>query len=433
MRHPHPRSLVLAAGFLALLAAAAPAASAGELSTDERRIAGYIDEHKDDLLTLLEQSVRIDSATENLAGVRKAGDFYRTGLDQLGFASRWIEMPPAVKRAGHLFSERTGTRGRRLLLIGHLDTVLPGGTARRDGDKLIGAGAGDMKGGDTVLLMALRALHSIGALDGTQIIVALTGDEESAGHPIEISRRELIAAAQRSDLALGFENAAGDTATVARRGSSSWRLEVSGVQAHSAAIFSAAVGDGAIYEAARILNAFREELRNDDGLTFNTSVIIGGTEAAFDGPGGHTGSATGKGNVIPRTALARGDLRFASAAQLQQARAKMTAIVARNLRRTSAKITFEDSYPAMEATPANLALLAQLDQVSRDLGYGKVEACDPRARGAGDVSFVAPIIPSMDGLGARGGGAHTPGDYADTKSLPELAKRTALLIYRLTR
>lgn len=427
------RSLAFPAPWLMALALSVRLASAAELSADERRIVGYVDEHQDAMGALLEQSVRIDSATENLAGVKRAGAFYRSELDQLGFATRWIEMPPEIKRAGHLFAERTGSRGKRLLLIGHVDTVLPGGMFRRDGDKAYGAGGGDMKGGDTVLLMALRTLHSIGALDGTQLIVALTGDEESAGHPIAISRRDLIDAAKRSDLALGFENAVRDTATVARRGSSNWRLEVTGIQAHSAGIFSAAVGDGAIYEAARILNAFREELRTEDGLTFNPSVIVGGTDVTLEGTEGKGGTAAGKGNVIAREAIVKGDLRFSSAEQLTRARAKMTTIVAKSLRRTSARIIFEDSYPAMESTPQSLALLAQLDQVSRDLGYGKVAVCDPKDRGAGDVSFVAPIIPSLDGLGARGGGAHTPRDYADLKSMPELVKRTAILIYRLTR
>jgi glutamate carboxypeptidase len=413
-----------------LIVGAAPLACAADLSADERRLTGYIDEHHGEIDALLEQAVRIDSATENLAGVKKVGALYRAELDQIGFATRWIDLPPELKRAGHLFASRTGTHGKRLLLIGHLDTVLPGGTWRVEGNRAYGAGAGDMKGGDTVLLVALKALASIGALDGTQITVAFTGDEESAGHPIEVSRRDLLEAAKASDYALAFENAVRDTATVARRGSSNWRLEVSGIQGHSSAIFSAAFGDGAIYEAARILNSFREELRKEDGLTFSPAMILGGTDVEASGNGG---TASGKGNVIARSAIVKGDLRFSSPEQLARARAKMTEIASHNLRRTSAKLTFEDSYPAMEATPANLALLDQLSQVSVDLGFGPVAACDPKERGAGDVSFVAPIIPSLDGLGARGGGAHTPGDFADTKSLPELAKRTAILIYRMTR
>ena len=422
---------LLLAWVLLAIVAATTTAGAGELSGDERRIASYVDEHQGEMLALLEQSVRIDGATENLEGVKRVGTFFRGEFEQLGFATRWIDMPPAMNRAGHLFAERTGTRGKRLLLIGHLDTVLPGGAFRREGDKLFGSGTADMKGGDVILLCALRALHSLGALDGSRLIVAFTGDEESAGQPLEISRRDLLEAGHRSDLALAFEAAIRDTATVARRGASGWTLEVTGVQAHSAGIFSAAVGDGAVFEAARILQEFREKLRAEDGLTFNPSLIVGGTDAELTGL--TQGTAAGKSNVIARRAVVRGDLRFQTAAQLGRARAQMKEIIARNLPRTSATLTFTDSYPAMEPTPASEALLAQLDGVSRDLGFGPVKICDPKDRGAGDVSFVAPFLPGLDGLGARGQGAHAPGEYADAASLAELTKRTAVLIYRLTR
>ena len=113
--------------------------------------------------------------------------------------------------------------------------------------------------------------------------------------------------------------------------------------------------------------------------------------------------------------------------------AKMTAIVAKNLPRTSAKITFSEGYPAMPDSPANRALLAQLDQASRDLGFGEITAYDPRSRGAGDIAFVSPPLPALDGLGIRGGGAHAPNEWADLATVPELVQRTALLIYRLTR
>lgn len=407
-----------------------PPPSAPPLSDDEKKLAGYIDEHATDMVSLLEQSVRIDSATEKLDGVKAVGALFREQFDQLGFTTRWVEMPPEMKRAGHLFAEHTGTKGKRILLIGHLDTVLPGGTWRREGNRAYGAGTGDMKSGDIVMIEALRALASIHALDDTQLIVAFTGDEENTGKPIATSRRDLIAAAQRSDYALAFENAVRDTATVARRGSSNWKLEVSGIQGHSSAIFSAAFGDGAIFEAARILTEFHDKLRTEPDLTFNPSVIVGGTQAEL---ANEQGSAAGKGNVISAHAYVSGDLRFSSPEQLERARATMREIVARHLRRTEATITFEDSYPAMVATPENVALMGRLDEVSRALGFGPVVACDPKERGAGDVSFVAPYLPSLDGIGARGGGAHTPGEFGDLKSLPDLAKRTAVLIYRLTR
>lgn len=416
--------------FIAIMQILAGIACSAELNDDERRIVEFVDKNPDQALSLLIESVKISSATENLDGVRKSGDLFRGELDRLSFSTRWIPMPQEMKRAGHLFAEHAGTQGKRLLLIGHLDTVLPGGVFSQKGDRGYGSGSNDMKGGDVILVMALRALNSIGALDKSQIIVAFTGDEESAGRPIEVSRRDLIDAAKRSDVALAFENAIRDTVTTARRGASTWNLEVTGIQAHSSGIFSDAFGDGAIFEAARILDEFRIKLRQEKGLTFNPSVIVGGTDASFSEG---AGSASGKANVIPRIALVRGDLRFSNQEQLDRARQLMRDIVTRHLRRTDATISFEDLYPAMIETPGSLALLGQMNDVSEALGQGKLVTCDPMERGAGDVSFVATIIPSIDGLGARGQGAHAPGEFVDEKSLNALAKRTAVLIYRLTR
>jgi glutamate carboxypeptidase len=129
----------------------------------------------------------------------------------------------------------------------------------------------------------------------------------------------------------------------------------------------------------------------------------------------------------------RGDLRFISEEQRESAKARMREIVTRNLPNTKAQLTFEDNYPAMSPTAANYALLQLLDQSSRDLGLGKVEAFDPGGRGAGDISFVAPFISGLDGLGAKGGGSHTAEEFAELDSLSVQIKRAALLIYRLTR
>jgi glutamate carboxypeptidase len=404
---------------------------AAPLSPDETKLVSYIAAHREALLTDLEQSVAISSLTEDLAGVQRCGALARTQLDELGFATRWIDMPAEMKRAGHLIAERTGTHGKRLLLIGHLDTVLPSLSQRREGGKLWGSGSQDMKGGNIIVIHALRALQSIGALDGTRLIIVFTGDEESAGHPLEISRRDLLEAGHRSDYALAFEAAVRDTITIARRGASSWKLDITGVQAHSAGIFSPAAGDGAVFEAVRILNEFREKLRAEDGLTFNPALIVGGTDVDLTDP--THASAGGKTNVIANRAFVSGDLRFQTDEQLRRARALMKEIVAHNLPRTSATITFEDSYPAMAPTAESRALSAELDRVSRDLGFGEVKLLDAKQRGAGDVSFVAPFIPSLDGLGARGEGSHTPNEFADIASFPELVERTAILIYRLTR
>ncbi|MFN2455025.1 MAG: M20/M25/M40 family metallo-hydrolase [Pyrinomonadaceae bacterium] len=403
---------------------------AQKISAEEQKIINYIDAHTEDAVGLLERLVNIESPTENLTGVRQVGSVLKSEYESLGFNARWIEMPAGMKRAGHLIAETTGTKGKRLLLLGHIDTVLSGEKFRREGTKAYGTGTADMKAGDVVIYYALKALQAAGALKDRRIIVMYTGDEESSGSPVEISRGEMIAAAKRSDVALSFENGGSSIATVARRGSSGWLLEVSAKTGHSAQIFKQSMGSGAIFEAARIINQFYETLHNEKYLTFNPAVIAGGSEIETkDG----VVTARGKSNVVPAAVLVRGDLRFLSEEQREAARTKMKEIVAKSLPGTSAKITFSDGIPSMAPTEGNYALLKQLDQVSQELGYGKVEALDPGERGAGDISYVSHLLPSLDGLGATGGKAHAPGEWADLEALPRQIKRTAVLIYRLTR
>ncbi len=418
-----------------VLTAAAPAQ---ELSATEQQIVEYIDAHAEDAIAFLEQVVNINSGTMNFEGIRAVGRAFQAELDALGFASRWIPMDSA-QRAGHLFAERRGGIGKRLLLIGHLDTVFeqdsPFQRFERQDSLAKGPGTEDMKGGDVVVLYALKALDAAGVLDGTSIIVALIGDEEDTGDPLSLARRDLIEAGRRSDIALGFEGGVGGTgtATVARRGFTGWILRVTGTPAHSSQIFREDLGSGAIYEAARILTAFHEQLRGEEYLTFNPGVILGGTAVEFDAMHSR-GSAFGKTNVIAETATVAGDLRTISVEQRERAKERMRAIVAQHLPHTSAEIEFEDTYPAMSPTPANYALLEQLDRVSRALGFGPIEAVDPGRRGAADVSFVAPIVEaSLDGLGIVGEHGHTVNEMVELNSLRIVAKRAAVLIYRLTR
>lgn len=404
---------------------------AQKLSAEEQKLVSYIDAHVTDAVALLEKTVNIESPTQNLDGVKKVGLVFKSELDAIGFKTKWIEMPAEMKRAGHLLAELDGTKGKRVLLLGHVDTVLSGEKFRREGDKAYGTGSSDMKAGDVVLLYALKALHDAGLLKDTRIIVLLTGDEEASGHPTEISRGDMIAAAKRSDLALSFEGNVRNTATVGRRGSSSWTLEVTGETGHSSGVFGQRMGAGAIFEASRILNQFYEQLHGEKYLTFNPSIILGGSSEV--NINGAAGTAAGKTNVVPNKVIVKGDLRFISEQQKEATRSKMREIVAKNLLRTSAKITFEDGIPAMTPVEANYTLLKQYDQVSQDLGFGKIEALDPGERGAGDIAFISHLIPGLDGLGAKGGNSHAPGEWADTASMPTLIKRTAILLYRLTR
>jgi glutamate carboxypeptidase len=404
--------------------------AASEPTPAEQQMLKSIDQRRDAAIDLLARSVNIQSATENHGGVKRVGDLYAAELASLGFETSWVDQKE-VGRAGHLVAEHKGSKGTRVLLIGHLDTVLQGEPFRRDGRRGYGSGSSDMKSGNAIAIEALRALSAAGQLADRQVIVVFTGDEEDTGQPYEKSRAVLVEAAKRSDVALAFEGYEPGTAVVGRRGFSSWRLEVTGSQGHSSTIFGDDRGSGAIFEAARILQAFHAELR-EPYLTYNPSVMVGGTDVRFDAAT-FTGTATGKTNVVPRSVIVEGDLRFLSRAQLERARGKMQAIVAANLPKTTARISFADGMPSMEPTDGKRALLATIDQVSRDLGMGPMAAHDPSKRGAGDISFVATLVSGLDGLGGLGAQEHAPGEYTDLDEMTALTKRAALLINRVLR
>lgn len=419
-----------------LLTLTGQSACAAELSNAEKALISAVQQRQSAALTLLEQSVRINSGTMNLSGVRAVGALYEKELTALGFACRWVEMPKAMGRAGHLIAERKGSRGKRILLIGHLDTVFepdsPVVPWSRKGQQVFGQGVADMKGGNLVIIEALRALSSVGALDGAQIQVVFSGDEELVGEPINVARAELIAAAKRSDVALAFEisvkNPQGqDTGTIGRRASGGFVLEVSGEQGHSSTIFGKG-GYGAVFEAARIIDSFRKQL-NEPDLTFNPALILGGTEIEVAQT---SGSAAGKDNVIPRTAVIKSDLRYLTVEQRERTQQKMREIVADHLPGTTASIQFDEAYPPMAPTAGNKALLALYSSASEQAGLGAMPALPPGQRGAGDVQFVAPYVDSLDGLGVNGAGAHSPDEVLDIASIEKSTIRAALVIYRLS-
>ena len=408
--------------------------SAQTLTKKEKEILKHIDANYDQSLTFLEKTVNINSGTFNTKGVREVGTLFDNEFKKIGFDTHWIDMPAEMKRAGHLFAEHKGTKGKRLLLIGHLDTVFePDSPFQKwvaNDSVAFAPGANDMKSGDVIILYALKALIEAKAIDQSQIIVALHGDEEHGGDPDSISRNDIIDAAKRSDYALGFETATGfGYGTVARRGASGWKLEVTGKRAHSSGVFNEKTGAGAVYEASRILSEFYKQLQ-EKYLTYNPGLIVGGSTAEInDGDG----VASGKTNVVAEKVVVQGDLRFISEEQKLNARKKMEAIVAQHLPQTNATITFEDGIPSMPPVEGNYQLLSVLSKVSTDMGMGEVKPWDPGQRGAGDIAYAAPYISGIDGLGGMGSGAHTLSETLNLKTYKDLTKRAAILIYRLTR
>jgi glutamate carboxypeptidase len=385
---------------------------------------------------LLKESVDINSGSLNIAGVKKVGDVFAREFSKAGLNPEWVPLPDSLRRAGHLVATRKGTKGKKLFLIGHLDTVfepdMPPNPYRRLNDSTAtGQGVNDMKGGDVVAVIALQVLEELGLLKDAYIVAYFTGDEERSGSPTSVSRKDFIDRAKTCDVALGFEGASGlRNVATGRRGSSGWELKVAAKTGHSATIFTPNAGYGAIYEAARILNSFREELSTEKYLTFNPGIIVGGSEMSYNEKTAK-GDAIGKTNIISPATVVTGDLRFLTEKQKIAAREKMTAITQRNLGGTSATIRFKDGIPAMEPTEGNDAIRAVISDVTVAMGLGPTVAGDPGSRGAGDISYVAKYLSGVDGLGASGRGAHAPGETINLKEFPLLIQRTALLIYRL--
>jgi glutamate carboxypeptidase len=402
----------------------------------ERAITTYIDAHNAQALALLERVVNINSGTQNFAGVRQVGDVFRDELTRLGFRTSWID-GAAWKRAGHLVAEHAG-RGPKVLLVGHLDTVFEADSPfqkfqRIDEKTAKGPGIIDMKGGDVIIVQALAALKDAGALDDMNVVVVMTGDEEDAGRPLSKAREALVAAARGAEAAIGFEDGPGDPryAVTARRGTTGWELRVKGTPAHSSQIFRDDIGPGAIYEAARILNGFRERMAGEAHLTFNPGVILGGTAVDFDAVQSR-GSAFGKTNVVAEQAIVSGDLRTLTNDQLERAQSTMRHVVAQAMPHTEATITFDEGYPPLAPTEGNARLLALYDQASRDVGAGPVAAVSPDKAGAADVSFIANEVKMiLDGAGLMGHDDHTTNETADLSTLPSQTKRAAITLYRL--
>lgn len=408
-------------------------AAQSTLDRTEQALRTAVQRQHEDQIRYLERLVNIPSGSLNVTGVREVGRVIGATLDSLGFTTRWVDVPPAMQRAGHLVATHTGKKGSpRMLLIGHLDTVFEGENQRwvRTDSIGKGAGSGDMKGGDAIIIYALKAMQAVGTLRDANITVVMTGDEEYPGDPLRDARAALIEAAQQSDVALAFEGGSQTQATIGRRSASGWILKVTGQQGHSSGVGRSSYG--AIFEAARILEEFRRELAGEENLTFNPGTIAGGSDVVYDTLT-QRGTTASKTNIIAPVTWVQGDLRAMNQAQITRAQTTMREIVARSLRGTSAEIVFSDGYPPMAVTPGGEKLLAMYSGVSEALGYGALTASDPARRGAGDLSFVAPLVDGIEGLGALGSGAHSPAESVSLPGLRMQTERAAVMLTRLSR
>jgi len=188
-------------------------AFSGGLNKAEKTIQQYVDQHTEEAISLVEKVVNINSGTLNIAGNKTVGKIFQAELDQLGFNTYWVTYPKTIKRSGHLFAEMRGGKGKKIVMVGHLDTVFepdsPFQKFRRDGNTAYGPGVADMKGGDVSMIYAMKALDNIGVLKDLNLTLVFIGDEEKTGGPPSIVRKELIEAGKWANIGLGFEGAHG--------------------------------------------------------------------------------------------------------------------------------------------------------------------------------------------------------------------------------
>lgn len=409
-----------------------------QLSPTESKILTNVESNNAEALDLLIKLVNMNSGTMNFEGVEKVGSELRKEFDELGFETSW-EDGAEFNRAGHLVAKHFGNNDApKILLIGHLDTVFEKDSPFQnsemiDKNTMKAPGIADMKGGDVIMIQALRALKENNLLKDMNIWVVMTGDEEYSGSPLALSKKALIDAAKWADIAIGFENGDGNptTANISRRGSIKWELKTEGNPAHSSQIFREDVGAGAIFEASRILNAFYEELRSEEFLTFNPGMIIGGTTIEHDEVN-KSGTAFGKDNVVSKEVVVSGDLRGLSPEQVERVKRKMQQIVSNNRPQTKATLTFYPGYPPMAPTDGNRELLSIYSELSEDLGQGKVVAVNPLKAGAADVSFTADYVDmAIDAVGMSGADDHTINETGYIPALLSQTQRAAILLYRL--
>lgn len=388
-------------------------------------------------IQLLKELVEIPSQTLDIQGVHAVGERLRTEFDQLGFKTYWSDLPYDLHRSGALFASHQTGRHPRILLLGHLD-VSPGVTPSqprmtiKDG-RALGPGVVDDKGGDVVILAALKAMKALGWLSVMDVTVALMGDEEQTGEPTTVSRASLRSIAQEQDMVLEFEWAFHlQSATVARRGIGHWRLDVTSPVAHSSRIFHEGVGPGAAFETARILDQIRKRFEHKKNISINPSLSLIGSSLEVDSEL-LKGEITSDHNAVPSRALVLGDFRYLTWDEKESIEKAFDKISHWSLPHTVSTLTFEKESPPMPPLSANRTLLKLLSQCSEDLGYGQMVAMDPTARGASDLNYVADMIPAqLAGLGPVGGGAHTESEYLELNSLPIAMERVALLLHRLT-
>ncbi len=368
---------------------------------------GLIDQYLDDLKNI----VNIDSGSYNKQGVDRVGAYLQERFQGFGFSTRFERRE---QYGDHLIATHNGNapNGPRLLLIGHMDTVLADGEAQRrpftisqqKGVRVAtGPGVLDMKSG---ILIGLYGLHLLIAAQEAnyQSVTFLCNSDEEIGSP---SSKGLVQElARQADAALVLEPGRGEATVVSsRRGVGQYRVEVQGVSAHAGV--EPKRGRNAILELAYQVQRLQALNDTIPGTTLNVGTIHGGERP----------------NVVPDHAYCEIDIRVSDQAGLKALEAAMHKVTSKNLvQGTKVTLTGSMCHMPFERTEGNARLVRLVKEVGLEMGL-KIE--DVGSGGGSDGNTTAAMgVPTLDGLGAGGGLAHNPGEYIELDYLP---RRIALL------
>lgn len=361
-----------------------------------------------DNIRLLSELVNIDSGTGDEEGIKRIAKVLQSRLRKLT-----MDLQPMVAGDGsvHYFASRG--QGKRILLVAHLDTVFAKGTAAKRNFRIkdeiaYGPGVSDCKSGVVTIMAALENLHRLGAWPGREITCCFNTDEE-IGSPG--SRPIIEKLAQGAEAALVVEPAEGENITVTRKGIGRFTLQVFGKAAHSGSDYQE--GRNAIVELAHKIIAIQELTDLTAGITLNVGVVSGGIRP----------------NIVPDYAEAEIDLRIVYAGQETKIQDNLNRITSTSrLNGVLAKLSGGITRPPMPLMSQNEQLYNDFASVARSLG---MELGTFHSGGGSDANFISALgVPTIDGVGPRGGGHHSETEYLELSSLE---KRIGLLTEFLRR
>jgi glutamate carboxypeptidase len=363
------------------------------------------------VLELIESLVAIESPSDDPDAVNRCGAELASRLEAIG--GRVSRIPSAA--AGEHLRAGFGSGARQVLLLGHFDTVWPVGQLtrmplKREGGRLHGPGVFDMKAGIGLAMLATRALLERGALTGTQIVMLWTTDEEIGS---KTSRALIETEAVKSDAVLVFEpSLPGGALKTSRKGVGQFEMVARGRSAHAG--LDPGKGVSAIRELARQIVAIDELQDPANGVTLTVGIIAGGTRV----------------NVVPAEARATIDARAVTRADAERVQKAMRALTPR-IEGAQIEVTGGFDRPPLERSAGVVKLFEQAKDIASGLGIVLEEGS---AGGGSDGNFTAALgIPTLDGFGAIGDGAHALHEHVEIDALIPRAATIAGLLARLTR